>query len=172
MGSVTDFFKATKGYTYCDMLQAANKHLWSPDGVEWYAVKFDSRAGGSYNGGSALGWPRGNGLEGDERQYLSMWGSNYGQNGGCCSTSYSESKTGNFPIAFDMYYSPDAVPLPVGVTLLADVSCRASGTCRIFRLPFFAFFSPKALLAEVDRIFHICSSPPQMYKNAFSHPAI
>lgn len=70
---VRDFFKPTGANTsYCDMLQAHDKHQWSPDGLNWFRVGFDSYT--PHNGGSAEWWPRSNGREGDTRQWLSFWG--------------------------------------------------------------------------------------------------
>lgn len=85
MGAVRDFFKPTEGSTYCDMLQAHNKHQWSPNGVDWVAVAFFG--GSDHNGGSANWWPRDKGVEGDARKHLSFWGVDDGRKGGWGSTS-------------------------------------------------------------------------------------
>eukprot|EP00729_Bicosta_minor_P007309 gene7309-biopygen16917 len=88
MGDVTDFFKPADASTsYCDMLQTHDKHQWSPNGLDWFAVTFGHSG---RNGGSASnGWPRDKGVEGDARDYLSFWGSGWGggETGGCCSST-------------------------------------------------------------------------------------
>lgn len=62
MGDVLDFFKPADASTsYCDMLQARNKHQWSPNGVDWFAIEFYDPS--NDNGGSAQWWPRDKGLE-------------------------------------------------------------------------------------------------------------
>ena len=83
MGSIRDFFRPTNGVTFCEMLLSNTKHEWSKDGLSWTKPT-------SYNynfGGSAGSWPRGKGHAGDERTYLSFWGTNFALTGGCCSTS-------------------------------------------------------------------------------------
>lgn len=89
MGAVRDFYKPVNGTTtFCEMLQAHNKHQWSVNGVDWFDVEF---GGGGY-GGSAGGWPRDNGRGGDARVHLSIWGSD-GFSGGCCSASAAVART-------------------------------------------------------------------------------
>lgn len=90
MGDVVDFFKpADAGTSYCDMLQAHNKHQWSPNGVDWVAVDFYS----AHYGGSNGGWPRDK-VEGDAREHLSFWGHEEARYpGGCCSTSTAVART-------------------------------------------------------------------------------
>ena len=57
MGAVRGFFKPVDTTTsYCDMLRANDKHQWSPNGVDWFAVEFNSAS--IFNGGSAQLWPR------------------------------------------------------------------------------------------------------------------
>lgn len=92
MGAVRDFYKPIDGATtYCEMLQAHNKHQWSANGVDWFEISYDPNHN-VLNGGSAPGWPQDKGLEGDERDYLSIWGHN-GIVGGCCSSSTAVSET-------------------------------------------------------------------------------
>ena len=85
---VRDFIRPIDSDTsYCEMLQAHNKHQWSSDGLTWVTPDFYS--GGS-NGGSATNWPRDKGGAGDERKHLSFWGNDWdgsSSTGGCCSTS-------------------------------------------------------------------------------------
>lgn len=92
MGAVRDFYKPIDGATtFCEMLQAHNKHQWSANGVDWFEIEFTAYDH-NHNGGSAPGWPRDKGLDGDERDYLSIWGHN-GIVGGCCSSSTAVSET-------------------------------------------------------------------------------
>lgn len=92
MGTVRDFFKPTDaGTSYCEMLQSNTKHQWSYDGVDWTTPDFFYLH--NRNGGSAAGWPRDKGRDGDARVYLSCWGSDDSWTGGCCSTSTTEYKT-------------------------------------------------------------------------------
>eukprot|EP00729_Bicosta_minor_P032641 gene32641-biopygen1724 len=97
MGAVRDFFKPIDATTsYCDMLQAIDKHQWSPNGVDWFAVPFHSDRNNGHNGGSYALWPRDKGVEGDARKYLSFWGKD-SATGGCCSTSSAVARTdGNY----------------------------------------------------------------------------
>ena len=91
MGAVRDFFKPVAGVTYCEMLQARNKHQWSSDGLTWVTPDFLSFG----QGGSATNWPRDNGRAGDERKHLSFWGDDGNLVGGCCSTSTATHTTGS-----------------------------------------------------------------------------
>eukprot|EP00729_Bicosta_minor_P032758 gene32758-biopygen12650 len=130
MGTVRDFFKpADAGTTYCEMLLAHDKHQWSPNGVDWFAVEF---ANTYDNGGSAPYWPRDNStVEGDAREHLSFWGIDDGRLGGCCSTSTAVSRTDeggwsrDVPgVPFTLSYAlPEFNPLPpnVGMSLVANV---------------------------------------------------
>ena len=82
---VRDYFRPTENSTYCEMLQADNKHQWSPNGVDWVEIEFDRDA---FNGGSAANWPVYKGRAGDARAYLSFWGDDHASlTGGCCSSS-------------------------------------------------------------------------------------
>ena len=122
MGAVRDFFKpADATTTYCEMLQARNKHQWSPNGVDWFAADFLVRS--DYNGGSAEWWPRDKGVEGDARKFLSFWGSE-GFGGGCCSTSPAVHYTGSWKISFTLSYALPLPPLPlnIGMSLVANVA--------------------------------------------------
>eukprot|EP00729_Bicosta_minor_P004476 gene4476-biopygen24912 len=121
MGDVVDFFKpADAGTTYCEMLLAHNKHQWSPDGMNWFAVGF---GGNSNNGGSAQLWPQVHGGEGDVREYLSFWGHDAGRAGGCCSTSTVVFNT-DWSKSFSLSYALPLHPLPpnTGMSLVADVA--------------------------------------------------
>ena len=99
VGAVRDFFKPIEGSTYCEMLQAHNKHRWSHDGMTWttpaYYISEEKK-----NGGSEKDWPRAKGRVGDERVYLSFWGHDGdGTNGGCCSSSTAVGTTrGSAPV--------------------------------------------------------------------------
>ena len=130
MGSVRDFFKPiTAETTYCEMLQAYDKHQWSANGVDWFEIEFRRQ----HNGGSASDWPRDKGATGDERSRLSIWGTNYQKNtGGCCSTSTAEHVTytslpGNsatyFGQSFTLSYATQLQPLPpnTGMSLVVEV---------------------------------------------------
>ena len=91
LGAARDFFKPTGSSTYCEMLQARDKHQWSSDGVTWITPDFNSNS--NTNGGSAGNWPI---VNGDERQHLSFWGHDGGSitGGGCSSTNPKDSGNG------------------------------------------------------------------------------
>lgn len=86
MGNVTDFFKPVEvpETTYCEMLQAPDKHQWSANGVDWGAVSPSEQG---QNGG---GIPCSLEETGDARTRVSFWGydsqSGYAK-GGCCTNS-------------------------------------------------------------------------------------
>lgn len=89
MGAVRDFFKPTEGNTFCEMLQASNKHQWSANGIDWVEIDFNTNS--NLNGGSAGGG--GHGRVGDKRSWLSIWGTADKLSGGCCSSSTAISQT-------------------------------------------------------------------------------
>ena len=109
-GDVTDLFRPVPGATFCEMRTAGDKHLWSADGHVWYQPLYDLQNTAWY-GGSAIGWlqtvsPR------DQRQHLSVWGSNNTtaeySGGGCCSSSYASADINPnqaFAIAFTHRYT-------------------------------------------------------------------
>lgn len=114
MGAVFDYFKPIDGETsFCDMLTSNDKHLWSPNGVDWQQPTYANAAQGSGKvlGGSSDAWPRVN-VGNDERDLLSMWGYMDGaERGGCCSRSKKvASTTGHnggtdaWAQDFDMWY--------------------------------------------------------------------
>lgn len=95
---VRDFIRPIDSETsYCEMLQAHNKHQWSSDGLTWVTPDF-YRSDIPHNGGSATNWPRDKGRAGDERVHLSFWGDarDDGRTGGCCSTSTATYSTGSY----------------------------------------------------------------------------
>lgn len=119
MGAVRDFFKPVDGVTtYCEMLQAHNKHQWSANGVDWFVINYYSDG---FNGGSVDWWPRDQGHAGDERRYLSFWGSESHQGTGS-STSYVVNYTG-WGNRFTLSYATPLHPLPpnTGMSIVADV---------------------------------------------------
>eukprot|EP00729_Bicosta_minor_P032994 gene32994-biopygen20624 len=135
MGTVRDFFKpADANKTFCEMLQANNKHQWSANGVDWYAVNYTDSI--NYNGGSSKFWPQDKGGAGDKRIYLSFWGYDLGgastTTGGGLSTSTAVNLTypsypGQSPSwgqSFKLYYAIALQPLPpnTGMSLVADVA--------------------------------------------------
>ena len=110
-----DFFKPTAGATYCEMLISSKKHQWSATGNDddWVVPAFY----GSHNGGSAPGWPKESGKEGDDRKHLTFWGrSDKSNNGG-----HTRSGWGS---PFTMYYLASLQPPPpnTAVVLVADVA--------------------------------------------------
>ena len=129
---VRDFFRPVEGSNFCEMLTSVDKHQWSADGKTWVTVGFNSYTG--LNGGSADGWPRGNGRAGDERTHLSFWGKDGSHTGGCCSSSTAVASThpslhGNdggtqWGQPFTLNYFSDLQPLPpnTGMSLVADVA--------------------------------------------------
>jgi hypothetical protein len=109
MGSVVDYFRPTANHTLCEMLSSADKHDWSNDGVTWvtpahlYWIM----------GGSAYEWPKHN-VQGDDRDYLSMWGAGTGSaKSGCCHSALDE-EAWAWSRTFDMYVdTPPALPPPI-----------------------------------------------------------
>lgn len=93
MGAVRDFYKPIDGATtFCEMLQAHNKHQWSANGVDWFEIEFTAYEH-SNKGGSAGGWLPIEGLQEDKRIYRSFWGNDLGMIGGCCSSSTAVTET-------------------------------------------------------------------------------
>merc|ERR1719487_1177551 len=90
MGSVVDYYKPMDGASLCDMLQATDKHSWSPDGRTWVQPDYlNATVGGTeYLGGSAFNWPKEK-VAGEVRSYLSFWGSSE-KTGGCCSNRLND----------------------------------------------------------------------------------
>lgn len=128
---VYDFVRPIDTNTsYCEMLQAFNKHQWSYDGVTWVTPAFNKWS--DHNGGSAANWPRDIGRAGDERAHLSFWGTHIdlARTGGCCSSSTAEYTTSptsqehGWGQTFSMSYAIQLQPLPpnTGMTLVADVA--------------------------------------------------
>eukprot|EP00729_Bicosta_minor_P033077 gene33077-biopygen13782 len=103
------------------MLQAHNKHQWSPNGVDWVAVAFFG--GSDHNGGSANWWPRDKGVEGDARKHLSFWGVDDGRKGGWGSTSTAVG-WGIWGQSFTLSYAIELQPLPpnTGMSLVVEVA--------------------------------------------------
>lgn len=101
MGSVVDYFKPKDHYTFCDMLMAGDKHLWSSDGLEWKKPAYYSSWGRM--GGSAENWPKLN-VNDDYRAHLSFWG-DLNRKGGCCSPSLTKPYDG-WGQAFTLSYVP------------------------------------------------------------------
>ena len=120
-----DFFRGStaSGATYCEMMQANNKHEWSWNGVEWSTPFYDAS---DENGSSQSDWPKTKGgRKDDNRQYLTIWGrdATRANTGGCCSNSYLEYNSG-FGKAFTVYYAIDLQPLPpnTGMSLVTKVA--------------------------------------------------
>eukprot|EP00927_Polykrikos_kofoidii_P008575 TRINITY_DN13570_c0_g1_i1.p1 TRINITY_DN13570_c0_g1~~TRINITY_DN13570_c0_g1_i1.p1 ORF type:complete len:391 (-),score=67.01 TRINITY_DN13570_c0_g1_i1:86-1258(-) len=90
VGSTVDYFKPVPSVSICEMLQSHQKHLWSPDGINFVRPEYLDADGtdGSVLGGSAKGWPR-DSVPGEVRTYLNFWGGQ-GHTGGCCSTSLQD----------------------------------------------------------------------------------
>jgi len=96
MGEVRDFYRIHGGVDLCQMLSESpgTHHLWSN---QPYANFVQPQYYGSHLGGSKSGWPT---L--DNRQYVSFWGGNGSQLGGCCSIDY-QTYSGSWGRAFEMY---------------------------------------------------------------------
>ncbi|MEP1201247.1 VPLPA-CTERM sorting domain-containing protein [Tateyamaria sp.] len=123
MGTVVDYFKPVAGFTLLDMLTSFDKHTWSASETGAYvAPEYFSRN----LGGSGYNWVANN-VSGDDRLFLSFWGSDRGDNGGgCCDSDYSSPHTG-WNKAFTVEVSttrtaagapPPSVPLPAGLPFL------------------------------------------------------
>ena len=90
---VRDFIRPIDSETsYCEMLQADDKHQWSSDGLTWVTPGYSPST--NSNGGSVAKWPRDKGRAGDERAHLSFWGNDGSLTGGCCSSSTATFFTG------------------------------------------------------------------------------
>lgn len=109
MNAITDYFRpAASTTTLCSMLKAQNLHEWSPDASNWTTPDYyttEATSSNKYLGGSAEDWPKNNVL-GDNRKFLSFWGTgkaNTGttHSGGCCDNSFKgngcQTSTGTFP---------------------------------------------------------------------------
>ena len=109
MGSVVDYFRPTANHTLCEMLSSADKHDWSNDGVTWVTPAHYYWI----MGGSAYEWPKHN-VQGDDRDYLSMWGTGTHpvSVSGCCHNALDDA--GDWYKTFDMYVNsaPSPPPLP------------------------------------------------------------
>eukprot|EP00929_Paragymnodinium_shiwhaense_P070106 TRINITY_DN35483_c0_g1_i1.p1 TRINITY_DN35483_c0_g1~~TRINITY_DN35483_c0_g1_i1.p1 ORF type:complete len:375 (+),score=61.53 TRINITY_DN35483_c0_g1_i1:95-1219(+) len=93
MGSVIDYYKPVDGLSLCDMLQATDKHMWSPDGRNWIKPEyFNATNGEDYLGGSAANWPKQK-VPGEVRSYLTFWGAS-DKTGGCCSNRLNDDCAG------------------------------------------------------------------------------
>eukprot|EP00729_Bicosta_minor_P022584 gene22584-biopygen13469 len=130
MGDVTDFFKPINSETsFCEMLQAHNKHQWSTNGVDWVEIEFTEAS--FCNGGSWIAARQG--AWGDERGQLSHWGQDGIVTGGCCSSSTAMGYTypaltenggqASWGQSFTLSYAIPLQPLPpnTGMSLVADV---------------------------------------------------
>ena len=137
MGAVRDFFRPANASTvYCDMLQAHDKHQWSPDGVEWFAINFDSESPDD-NGGSADWWIRDmyKGQKGDARRWLSFWGKDDGQpgedTGGCCSTSTTVAQAGwgqSFTLSYAITATTTATTTTTTFTVTSTTTSLTNST--------------------------------------------
>jgi hypothetical protein len=101
MGGVRDYFRPVDGTTWCQMLATDKQHQWSDDGISWSTPTYvDPDFYSYFRGGSSPNWPELN-VDGDQRQYLSIWGAESDNatefKGGCCSSTYEELRT--FPTA-------------------------------------------------------------------------
>ncbi len=100
MGQVRDFYRPRAAASICQMLSESpgTHHLWSdsPDGgfvqPEYYSTHL---------GGSKTGWP-----PKDNRTYISFWGGQAGQTGGCCSLDL-QTPNGEWSRAFEIYVRED-----------------------------------------------------------------
>ena len=123
IGTSRDFYKpiaVPTASSYCNMLQANNKHQWSPNGIQWFDVDFNPNE--EFNGGSAINWPQGH--DGDKREFLSFWGFKR-RDGGCCSSSRTTLSSGNSNLPFAVSYAVEAasvVLLSTGATTTASAS--------------------------------------------------
>ncbi|CAJ1395034.1 unnamed protein product [Effrenium voratum] len=90
MGEVTDYFKPSVGYSFCDMLTSYDKHLFSNDAENWAKPEYYPHH--NHDGGSLWWWPKQTqSRHGDERKYLSFWGSSWpGTTWGCCHYAYND----------------------------------------------------------------------------------
>jgi len=85
MGKVHDYFKPKVQMSWCAFLTARENFLWSPDRCHDFTEPLRSD---KFHGGSAYDWPRKT-VVGDNRPYLSFWGSGSSKNSGCCCVDYT-----------------------------------------------------------------------------------
>ena len=52
LGSVRDFYKPRAGITFCNMLLAKDRHLWSYDAIKWHTPGYEPNP--TCRGGSAM----------------------------------------------------------------------------------------------------------------------
>lgn len=91
MGTVVDYFRASRHKTLCNMMVSSESHLWAPTtSSEWFTPSF-TRSNGFIGGGSGDFYPRSASMR-DPRKYLSFWGSSESP-GGCCISSYAAAPT-------------------------------------------------------------------------------
>merc|ERR1711981_517312 len=85
MGSVLDYYRPGADESWCGMFTStSSKHEFSRDGVTWVTPAVYS---GAYGGSTEI--PDAS-LHDDDRSYLSFWGHDSSQKGGCCHTSYTD----------------------------------------------------------------------------------
>lgn len=115
MGAIVDYFRPKTGETLLSMLTANSKHLWSATETGTFVAPSPFV---EHLGGSGQFWPAGN-VAGDNRTYLSFWGSNSGRTGGCCTTA--NDAVASWGQAFTLEAITPAstpVPLPAGLPLM------------------------------------------------------
>jgi len=105
MGSVVDYFKPRHAdVTICQMLKSHDKHMFSSDGKTFVVPRYYEEVGNSTGlvGGSSEDWPKMH-VPGDNRKYLTFWGSR-GHSGGCCSSTLMETSCGDTAQIFHMCF--------------------------------------------------------------------
>jgi serine/threonine protein kinase len=134
MGSTRDLFRPVEGNSWCQMLTAPNKHQWSEAGKDWKTPNYHSN---SNMGGSAVDWPK-NGVGGDARRHLSMWGTDESDTkGGCCSSSFVDyvtlptttNNTYGWGQPFTMAFGVN--PIELGLLCASDAHC-ISNSCHTY----------------------------------------
>ena len=103
MGSNVDYFRVRSGYTFCNALAGSNGQFeWSPHTqmASWVVPNYYNT---HHFGGSQNAWPKNNYANlGDQRNYLTFWGSgSHTGNGGCCHNTLTDSAAWNR--AFSIY---------------------------------------------------------------------
>jgi len=103
IGSAVDYFRPkSSGDSLCDMLQANNKHEWSPDSSTWYTPQYTSDLDAL--GGSALDWPSSIHVA-DTRKYITFWGHQTEAGAGCSSSLEDDCADPDANDCFDFQHS-------------------------------------------------------------------
>lgn len=111
MGEVVDYFKPMPGKTWCEMLTSHTNHMWSPTAEDGTWITPQQSQFYDHHGGSFGNWPQEN-VEGDNRRFLSMWGTSSASLGGCCAGK-TTTNYGGWGKSFSMHFVYPMVEFPL-----------------------------------------------------------